>query len=76
MNDCNFWCDQLTNPNEVEKKIEEFLDKKYPNPYEQDYSYLECSSCGEKLYDGDVYYPELYVCEHCLKSYQVRVEIE
>jgi hypothetical protein len=76
MNDCNFWCDQSIKPNEAEKKIEEFLDKKYPNPYEQDYSYIECPNCGEKLYDGDIYYPQIYACEHCLKDYEVRVEIE
>jgi uncharacterized OB-fold protein len=76
MNNSNFWCDQFSNPREVEKKIEEYLDKQYPNPYEQDYCYIECPNCGEKLYEGDIYYPQIYACEHCLKNYQVRVEIE
>lgn len=64
------------NDSEIERQIEEFLDEKYPNPYEQDYSYIECPTCGEKLYEGDIWYPELMLCESCIRDYQKRVEIK
>jgi formylmethanofuran dehydrogenase subunit E len=76
MDDYDSWKKQSYNPIEVEKQIEEFLDEKYPNPYEQDRCYIECPTCGERLYEGDVYYPDLLLCDSCIRDYQKRVEIE
>jgi len=63
-------------PIEIEKQIEQVLDEKYLNPDEQDYYYIVCPTCREKLYEGDTYYPELMLCENCIRDYQKRVEIE
>ena len=32
-----------------------------------------CFNCGEDLFEGDIYYPLLDLCEHCIKEYEVEV---
>lgn len=63
----------LDNYNEIER-LQEAM---YPNPLEEDTQiHITCQHCGEYLYDGDVYYPELGVCEYCLVEYKEIVNIQ
>ena len=57
-------------------EIDAIIDQAYPNSIEYDETHIVCQNCGEKLYDGDTYYPELGVCEHCLSDYKEGVEID
>ena len=47
----------------------------YVNPLDETPLYIICGGCGEKLYDGDTYYPELGVCEWCICDYKSVVDI-
>ena len=59
-----------------EIELEKLLEEQYKNPLEEDYIYILCTNCGERLYEGDIYYPEIGLCEYCLPNYKERVEIE
>lgn len=34
---------------------------------------IKCKGCGEELYHGDIYYPELEVCAHCIGQFREKV---
>lgn len=55
--------------------IERLRDALYPNPLENTQIRIICQNCGEYLYDGDTYYPDLGVCEYCLQDYKEIVDI-
>lgn len=38
--------------------------------------YILCPSCGSKLHNQDVWYPDLDVCEFCLKEHEKEVDVE
>lgn len=38
--------------------------------------HILCGNCGAMLFEDDVYYPELGVCEHCVALYEKRIEWE
>lgn len=49
----------------------------YYNPLEENSNlYIVCQTCGEHLYDGEYYYPELNVCEYCIDKYRQTVNID
>ena len=56
-------------------KIENLKDVVFPNPLEESPLYISCPNCGEQLYDGDTYYPDIGVCEYCLQDYKEIVNI-
>lgn len=62
--------------NSTEIEIERILEEAYPNPIENESNCIICPNCGEKLYDGDIYYPQLCLCECCLSDYKQRVELD
>ena len=37
---------------------------------------LRCAGCGEELYPGDDYYPDLELCEYCIGRFKVRIGSE
>ncbi len=57
-------------------KIEDMRDALYPNPLEEAPLHIICPNCGEQLYDGDVYYPSIGICEYCLPDYKEVVNIQ
>ena len=57
-------------------ELDALVEKFYPNPLENDTNYTVCPNCGERLYDGDTYYPRIGLCEYCLPDYKEKVEIE
>lgn len=63
------------NYNDEDLRIEELRDDIYQNPLEHSETHIVCSNCGESLYDGDIYYPQIGLCEYCLPDYKERVEI-
>ena len=57
-------------------EIEQLQNAVYTNSLEEDAQiHVVCQRCGEYLYDGDIYYPELGVCEYCLMDYKKVVDI-
>lgn len=34
---------------------------------------LKCENCNMELFDGDVYYPELGVCQYCVEDFEEEV---
>jgi hypothetical protein len=47
-------------------------DKRCPNYWEPPVTY--CENCGAELYNEDIYYPELEVCEFCIGDFEVIVD--
>lgn len=45
-----------------------------PNYDEDQDGYKICPSCETHLYNGDVWYPEFGVCEHCIDDYMISVD--
>ena len=64
------------NYNDEDLKAEQLKDYMYPNPLENEVFHLVCPNCEQSLYEGDIYYPELGLCEYCLQDYKERVELE
>lgn len=40
--------------------------------------FARCSECGDKIYDGDVYYEIIneYICEDCVDNARKTAEVE
>jgi len=57
--------------NDVE--VERLADHYYSRVHLEKEDCVTCDGCCECLIDGDVYYPNIGVCEYCLQSYKVIV---
>ena len=55
--------------------IEKIADKYCTRSYMGKEEYVKCDGCGEFLRDGDIYYPDIGVCEYCLQNYRSVVKI-
>ena len=57
-------------------RIEEFLGRMYQNPLDNSDTHIVCPNCGESLYDGNIHYPSIGLCEYCLPDYKERVDLD
>lgn len=49
------------------------IPEKNLEPLEDDIPITYCPTCGEALYEGDIFYPDFEVCEYCLDNHKKRV---
>ena len=64
------------NYNDDDSRIEELIGRMYQNPLDENNTHIVCTNCGENLYDGDIYYPSIGLCEYCLPDYKERVDLD
>lgn len=69
----NMKCEKHSNLYYNDVDVERLTDQYYSHVHLEKEECVTCDGCGEYLIDGDVYYPDIGVCEYCLQNYKVIV---